>query len=517
MDKIGFGTLNSIVLAIYLIAMLAIGVYFTKKAGESTDEFFKAGGNIPSWAVGFSIYATTLSAITFMATPEKAFNGDWTYAAGNFSIIAIIPILIHYYIPFFRKLNVTTAYEYLEERFNPSVRVVGSVLFSLFHIGRVAIVIYLPTVAITSVSTLNPFLVCAVIGLLCVVYSFLGGVEGVIWTDVIQGIILLGGAVLVIILGAYHVGGFGHITQDALANGKIVTAEKFNWSLTASTIPIIFIGSVFNSLQQYTASQDVVQRYSTTESVKETNKSLWTNGLLAFISIPIFYGMGTVLYSFYKGSHAVTKLPDFMNAEVVGKAANTTALVPYFILTALPAGIAGLVIAAILAAAQSTIASSLNSISACITVDIKQRFFGLSKDAKQDVLLARVIIIVAGVLGTIAALYFVNTNQKETWDLFLKYIGLLGVPLAGTFALGIFTKRANGAGALLGLLVAGVVCWYIQDYTTYAKQSPFIFSGFSFLSALVFGYICSFFFKSTKNITGLTIYTKDQEYVKEAK
>ena len=169
-------------------------------------------------------------------------------------------------------------------------------------------------------------------------------VEGVIWTDVIQGIILLGGAVLVIILGAYHVGGFGQITQDALANGKIVTADKFSWSLTASTIPIIFIGSVFNSLQQYTASQDVVLRYSTTESVKETNKSIWTNGLLAFISIPIFYGMGTVLYSFYKGSHAVTKLPDFMNAEV-GKAANTTALVPYFILTALPAGVAGLVIA----------------------------------------------------------------------------------------------------------------------------------------------------------------------------
>ena len=121
------------------------------------------------------------------------------------------------------------------------------------------------------------------------------------------------------------------------------------------------------------------------------------------------------------------------------------------------------------------------------------------------------------VLGTIAALYFVNTNQKETWDLFLKYTGLLGVPLAGTFALGIFTKRANGAGALLGLIVAGLVCYYIQDYTTYAKQSPFIFSGFSFLSSLVFGYICSFFFKSTKNITGLTIHTKDQEYVKEAK
>ena len=515
MEKLGFGTLNWIVLVLYLIAMLAVGAYFTKKAGENTDAFFKAGGNIPSWAVGFSIYATTLSAITFMATPEKAFNGDWTYAAGNLSIIVIIPLLIYYYVPFFRKLNVTTAYEYLEERFNPSMRVVGSVLFSLFHIGRIAIVVYLPTVAITSVSDANPYLVCTIIGILCVIYSFLGGIEGVIWTDVIQGIILLGGAILIIFLGVHQVGGFEHVVNDAVANGKIVTAEKFSWSLTASTIPIIFIGSIFNSLQQYTAAQDVVQRYSTTSSQKETNKSLWTNGLLAFITIPIFYGMGTVLYSFYKGSHAVTQLPNSMNAEIVGKAANTTALVPYFILSALPAGIAGLVIAAILAAAQSTISSSLNSISACITVDIKQRFFGVSKDEKQDVFLARVIIIVAGVLGTIAALYFVNTNQKETWDLFLKYIGLLGVPIAGTFALGIFTKRANGTGALVGLVVAGLVCWYIQDFTTYAKQSPFIFSGFSFFSSVIFGYIFSLVFRfDKKNIVGLTIYTKDEEYKK---
>ena len=327
MDKVGFGTLNSIVLVLYLLAMLGVGMYFTKKAGESTEAFFKAGGKVPSWAVGFSIYATTLSAITFMATPEKAFNGDWTYAAGNVAIIAIIPILIYYYVPFFRKLDVTTAYEYLEERFNPSMRVIGSILFSLFHIGRIAIVVYLPTVAITSVSTVNPYLVCAAIGILCVIYSFMGGIEGVIWTDVIQGIILLGGAILVIILGVYQVGGFGNVATDALANGKIVTAQKFSWSFTASTIPIIFIGSIFNNLQQYTASQDVVQRYSTTESIKETNKSIWTNGLLAFITIPIFYGMGTVLYSFYKGANAVTKLPDFMNAEVVGKAANTTALV----------------------------------------------------------------------------------------------------------------------------------------------------------------------------------------------
>lgn len=516
MDKLGFGTLNSVVLVIYMLAMLGVGVYFTKKASESTDAFFKANGNVPSWAVGLSMYATTLSSITFMATPEKAFNGDWSYAAGSLGIIAIIPLLTNYYIPFFRKLDVTTAYEYLEERFNPAMRVIGSVLFSLFHIGRIAIVIYLPTVAITSVSTINPYLVCAGMGILCVIYSFLGGMEGVIWTDVIQGIILIGGALLVIFTGIYYVGGFGTVATDAIANGKIVTAEKFSWSFTSATIPIIFIGQIFNNLQQYTSSQDVVQRYNTTGSIEETKKSIYTNGLLAFISIPIFFGMGTVLYSFYKGANAATALPNFMNAEVVGKAANTTALVPYYILSVLPAGVAGLVIAGILAAAQSTISSSLNSISACITVDVKQRFFG-NGDAKSDVRLARIIIIVAGLFGTLAALYFVKINQKETWDLFLKYIGLLGVPVAGTFALGIFTKRANGGGAVLGLIIAGLVCWYIQDFTTYAKQSPFIFSAFSFMSSFIFGYICSFFFKSTKNITGLTIYTINEDYVKDAK
>uniref|UniRef100_UPI003D33068E sodium:solute symporter family transporter n=1 Tax=Gracilibacillus dipsosauri TaxID=178340 RepID=UPI003D33068E len=151
MDKVGLGAINWIVLIVYLVSMLGVGVYFTKRSSKNTDAFFTASGKIPAWAAGFSIYATTLSAITFMSTPEQAFLSDWSYAAGNLAIFAIIPILIYFYIPFFRKLKVTTAYEYLEERFGPSLRIVGSLLFVLYHIGRVAIVIYLPTLAITSV------------------------------------------------------------------------------------------------------------------------------------------------------------------------------------------------------------------------------------------------------------------------------------------------------------------------------------------------------------------------------
>ncbi|WP_436896303.1 sodium:solute symporter [Mammaliicoccus sciuri] len=501
MNEVGFGTGNWIALILYLIATLLVGVYFTKRAGQDTEAFFKAKGRVPAWAVGFSIYATTLSAITYMGTPERAFNTDWSYAAGNIAIIAIIPLLIYFYIPFFRKLDVTTAYEYLEERFGITMRVIGSLAFTLFHIGRVAIVIYLPTLAITSVSDINPYLIAALVGLLCVIYTFMGGIEGVIW-NVIQGIILLGGAVAVIFLGAFQIdGNFGTVLNEAVQDKKFVSMDNWKFGTAAAAIPIIFIGSIFNNLHQYTASQDIVQRYQTTGSISSTNKSLWTNGLLAFITIPIFYGMGTVLYSFYNN---VTSLPEGFN---------TSAIVPYFILTQIPPFVGGLLIAAIFAAAQSTISSSLNSISACVVVDLKQRF-SKTNNTKNDVLLARIIIILAGVFSTLASLYLINQKTNETWDLFLLVTGLFGVPIAGVFAVGIFTKKANTYGVIIGLIVAAIVSYFVGK----TDITPFTVSVIGFFIAFIVGYLASLpFAKHNKNIVGLTIHTINDQYVKETK
>lgn len=371
MQQVGFGTWNWVAVIVYLVLMLLVGAYFTKRASQNTDSFFTASGRLPSWAVGFSIYATTLSAITFMSTPEKAFLTDWSYIAGNIAIIAIIPLLIYFYVPFFKKLKVTSAYEYLEARFGPSVRVIGSLLFVLW----VAIVIYLPTLAITAVSDLNPYVVASLVGILCILYTFLGGFEGVVWSDFIQGVILLGGAAAIIILCIVHIkGGMGTVVTDALDHKKLISADNWKFNTAAAAIPIIFLGNIFNNLHQYTASQDVVQRYQASESMSETKKSLWMNGVLALISAPLFYGMGTMLYSFYTHESA---LPEGFN---------TSSIVPYFILTEMPPFIVGLLIATIFAAAQSTISSSLNSISACLSVDIKHRFFGKGKE-KDEVLL----------------------------------------------------------------------------------------------------------------------------------
>lgn len=500
MQQIGFGTWNWIAVILYFVVMLCVGLYFTKRASQSTDSFFTANGRLPSWAVGFSIYATTLSAITFMSTPEKAFLTDWSYIAGNISIIAIVPVLIYFYVPFFKKLKVTSAYEYLEARFGPSVRLLGSIFFVVFHLGRVAIIIYLPTLAITSVSDMNPYLVASLVGLLCILYTFLGGFEGVVWSDFIQGVILLVGALAIIVLGVMQIhGGWETLSSDAIDHKKLISVDNWKLNATAAALPIIFIGNIFNNLQQYTASQDVVQRYQASDSLKETNKSLWTNGILALVSAPLFYGMGTMMYSFYQHTESLPK--DF----------NTSSIVPYFILTEMPPFIGGLLIAAIFAAAQSTISSSLNSISACLSVDIKHRFFGKSSD-KKEVNFARLMVVLAGLFGFAASIYLIANDSNNIWDLFLLITGLFGVPLAGVFAVGIFTKRANTVGVISGLIL-GIIFAYIIEVTGIGGEgSPFFVSIISFIVASIAGYIISLFVpnKNQKDITGLTIFDKDK-------
>ena len=505
MDTPGLGALNWAVIIIYLLAMLGVGIYFTRRASASTDSYFTAGGRIPAWAAGFSIYATTLSAITYMSTPEQAYLNDWAYAAGNLAIFAIVPLLVYFYVPFFRKLDVVTAYDYLEERFNPVIRVLGSLMFVLFHIGRIAVVVYLPTLAITSVTDMNPLLIAGAVGVLAVIYTFLGGIEGVIWADVIQGIVLLLGAVVILVAGFLVIdGGIGTVMADAIADDKFISAKNFDLtSVAAASIPIIFIGQIFNNLYQYTGSQDVVQRYQTTADEKATRNSLITNGVLALITIPLFYGMGTMLYSYFKHS---APLPEGVN---------TSAIVPYFVVHVLPAGISGLVLAAIFAAAQSTLSSSMNSISACLTVDVWDRFMVPRGHKAASVNLARGIIIVSGLAGVAVSLYLVASNQAETWNLFLSIMGLFGVPLAAVFALGIFTRRSRAVGVLLGLAAGSVIAWFAQG----AGTSPFMVSTLAFVATMIVGYLGSLLWTTIRgadahDITPLTIFGTKTAYTR---
>src|SRR5699024_8377931 len=198
-------------------------------------------------------------------------------------------------------------------------------------------VIYLPTLAITSISDMNQYLVSSHVGILCILYTYHSGYEQLVWIDFIQCMIILVRAEATIILYVINFNGvIGTVMIDALEHKKIISTDNWKFN-TAAAIPIIFLGNIFNNLHQYTAIQDVVQRYQASESMSETKKSLWTNGVLALVSAPLFYGMGTMLYSFY--SHN-TALPTGFN---------TSSVVPYFILTEMPPFVAGLLIAAIFA------------------------------------------------------------------------------------------------------------------------------------------------------------------------
>lgn len=497
MTKTGFGFWNWVVLLAYLVAMLGVGAYFTKSASKSTDSFFKANGRIPAWAAGFSIWATTLSAITFMSTPEQSFLTDWGYSVGSFTIFLIIPILIRYYVPFFRKLQVTTAYQYLEKRFGPIMRALGSGLFMLYHIGRVAIVIYLPILAITSVSNINPILIAVLVGAMCIIYAFLGGIEGVIWTDVIQGFLLLGSALLICGMAIFKTGGFGPVAHIAVSSHKFFSNADWNPADLSKFIPIIFAGQFFNSMYQYTGSQDVVQRYQTTPSMKATAKSLWTNGWLALITIPLFFGMGTLLFCFY---HSKAALPGGFN---------TSAIVPYFVIKEIPAGLAGLIIAGIFAAAQSTIASSLNAISSCAITDFKQRFFNNKFKNLSDVALARIVIVVSGLISLSVAIYLLLGNAAQTWNLFLSVTGVFGVPIAGIFAVGIFTKSANRFSVVVGVIISAAVTYYLQTQGVATLVQPCVSFILAFLVSWIVGLMTP---QYGHDVTGLTAKTIKDAY-----
>ncbi|MGL5957734.1 MAG: sodium:solute symporter family transporter, partial [Phocaeicola sp.] len=239
-DKASFGWLNYTVLLLYLALMLYIGFYFSRRAGTS-EQFFKGGGKIPWWAAGISIFATTLSAITFMALPAKAYTTNWLYFPMSFSILIMAPIVAKWYLPFFRRLNLTTAYEYLEKRFNLTVRLVSSLLFILFMIIRIGIVLYLPSVALATVTGIDLLLCILMMSIVTIIYSTLGGVEAVVWGDVVQGAILVIGALVSVVYLVVGTGGFAQTISIGMSADKFRMLD-FSFDFTQPTFWVIFFG-----------------------------------------------------------------------------------------------------------------------------------------------------------------------------------------------------------------------------------------------------------------------------------
>jgi cyclically-permuted mutarotase family protein len=478
--KSSFGIMNCLVLLLYLLGMLLLGFYFMKRT-KGTADFFQGGQRIPWWAAGISIFATALSAITFLSIPAKAYATDWRMFIFNIAIILVVPVVIRYYLPFFRKLNVASAYQYLENRFNKPVRFFASGLFCFFMMTRIAIVLFLPSIALNAVTGLNVYFCILVMGLITIAYCTMGGVEAVIWGDVIQGFVLvLGALVALVYMIAGTEGGLGGFIATASDAGKFHTLDfSFNW--TQPVFWVVILGGIANQLITYTSDQSVIQRYMTTKDEKSASRSIWLNGILSIPVSIIFFLIGTGLYTFYK-SH-----PQNLNITMQ----NQDAIFPHFMVTELPAGLAGLLIAAVFSAAMSTLSSNINSVSTAVTEDFFQQI-RKNLTEKSRMRIARISGILVGLAGTAFALGLATWDIKSLWDQFNVFLGLLTGGLGGLFLMGIFTRRINGTAAMIGLFSSIVLLLVIRSYT----QISFLLFGFiGLVASFVIGWLCSFLLK----------------------
>ncbi len=492
LQKTYFAWLDYGVLIIYFLLMIFIG-WWTSRHQHSTDDFFRGGEKIPGWATGLSIFGAKLSAITFIGIPAKTYAKDWTYFFLLMTIVMVMPFVIKYFIPFYRRINATSAYEYLEKRFNYTTRFLGAVLYILLQLGRMGIVLLLPSIALSVVTGIDVVTGIVIMSVVSIFYTVLGGIEAVIWTEVVQVIILLGGAILTLILIPFLLEGDWQSHYQTLENYDKLTVFDFSFDWQSSTFWVVLIGGFSLNLIQYGADQTVVQRYLTTKDQKTAEDSLRLGAWLTVPSTIIFFAIGSLLYLYYQ------QQPGMVNIALDSQ----DTIYPWFIVNEMPVGIAGLVITAIFAAAMGALNGSVNCVATVFTNDLF-RPFSPNLPEKTYLRTARWVTFTVGVFGMVVALLMAQWKAYSLWDQFNVILGLFTGSIGGVFMLGIFTTRANGPGVVAGLILSTIFQFWVSQYTS-LNLLMYAFTGL--VSSLLFGYLFSLVFSAPKkSLAGLTIH-----------
>ena len=429
-----FGPINWIVLVLYLAAVATVGVLCARKGG-GREGFFLAGRHIPWWAAGLSIFGTVLSAITYLAIPAKAFASDWKVLPINLMVLAAAPLVAFAYLPVFRERKLTTLYQYLGKRFDRSIQRFSSASFILFQLGRMGIVLLLPSLALAAVTGLPVHGCILLMGILAAIYTAMGGIKAVIWTDVLQTIVLLGGALVALaMMSGVLADGF----DDLLSRGKF-RAMDWNLDLTTESVLVVLLGGFFsNALIPYSSDQAVVQRYLATPDLRSARRALWLAAAMTLPATLLFLGIGSGLHAFYSA-----------RPEQLGVLQGPDQIFAWFIIREMPAGLSGLVIAGVFAASMSSLDSSMHSIATTVATD-----WQLPGRQPAPLRFARRVIWIAGGFGTLSALVMASLEIAFLFDFFLSLMGLVGSALAGIMAVGIFLPNAASRHVWPGILMA---------------------------------------------------------------
>ena len=458
--------IDIIVFLLFTSGVVAFGCSFFKKKGTS-EEFTSAGRSLPGWVVGMSIFATYVSSISYLGYPGKACSGDWNAFVFSLSIPIASYFAARYFVPFYRSQDSISAYSFLENRFGPWARIYASSCYLLTQIARTGSILYLLALPMNVLLGWHIQTIIVVTSVAIVLYSMLGGMKAVIWTEAIQGIILIGGALVCMFILLFDMpGGPVQTFSIAMEDGKF-SLGSFGSSLSESTFWVCLIYGIFTNLQNYGIDQSYVQRYHTAKNEKEAKFSALFGGYLFIPVSAVFFMIGTGLYAFYKVHPGI--LPDGVRADYV---------FPFFIVNELPVGLTGLLIASIFAAGMSTIATSVTSSSTIILTDYYQRFRKHAGN-RERMLVLKLSSVGVGVAGILVAFAFMSV--QSALDAWWALASIFSGGMLGLFLLGYISKKARNFDAVLGV-VCGVilVCWIVI--------SPFVHANL----AIVFGTLLIF-------------------------
>src|SRR5690625_629411 len=393
-----------------------------------------------------SMFATFVSSISFLALPGAAYLSDWNSFVFSLSIPVAIFMAIKFFIPLYRKVGSPSAYTYLEERFGPWAKNYVASFWLLTQVMRVAVILYLLALPMYIILGWDMRIIIVITGVGVMIYSLLGGIIAVIWTDAIQAIILILGAIISLLFLIFSLpGGFGQYIEVAAQHNKFSLGD-FGLSLTESTFWVVFIYGIFINLQNYGIDQNYIQRYMTAKNEKEAISSAFGGGLLYIPVSLLFFMIGTGLFVYYMA------FPDLLPAEFT-EAGMSDSIFPWFIVHGLPSGVTGLVIAAIFAAGMSTISTSLNSGATVILNDLYKPY--RSSVSKEEAL--RLLYTSSAVICLLGiSISFFIIRVESALDVWWNLAGIFSGGMLGLFLLGYFARRVTNMAAVTAV-VAGLL------------------------------------------------------------
>lgn len=522
-----FWPIDWVVLVFYFTGTMSVGFYFYRRS-RSREGFTAAGRSLPGWACGLSIFATYLSSISFLALPGKSFSDNWNPFVFSLSLPAATWIAVRFFLPYYRKTGEVSAYAHLEHRFGPWARMYASFFYILTQLARIGVVTYLMALPLSLLLNWDIRILIMITGISVTIYSFVGGIIAVIWTDVFQAIVLMVGVVVCAFLILFNMPqGPEQVFQIAAEHRKF-SLGSFGSSLSESTVWVVFVYGIVINLQNFGIDQSYIQRYIASKNDTEARRSIMVGGWLYVPISALFFFIGTGLFAYYKvhpeeladirfqvakqqllqegfdsGQEefllAVHERSSLLKEEDIGDK-----VFPYFIGKMLPPGITGLLVAAIFAAAMSTISTSLNSSATLIATDWYQRYIHPHASEKQFMMVLYISTILWGLLGTGLSLLLINvTSALDTWWILS---GILGGGMLGLFLLGLISQKVNNpiaaASVILGLLVIAAMTLSSRiNLPVFLKNRfhSFLIPVFGTLTILLAGLLLSLLFQSRKN------------------